>query len=256
MLSYEASKRSVCELRVAFNLCLCRSFFPIFIAVLFTGCAANEGRRSEEAPGNDAAGARTTTSTPPATPIDARQSSSNTAADAGAYPKKTGLTHKERAAWREILKWPADCEDAFATTHNTQDDGFAGLEFYELSDRRYLVEVACAAGAYQGSQVYVLFDESKSPHQTNVLSFQNYVAEDEDKLEKEETAELWGTATFDARSKQLTMLNKYRGPGDCGALAAYGFEDGTPKLLEFRAKTKCDGRGAENPKQWKKVLLP
>ena len=251
MSPHEASERISCGLRVVVKRGLRNIVFSLAVAVGLTGCASNEGQKTE--PRGDASRARTETATPSP---DARQSSPSDASGVDAFPKKSELTRKERAAWREILKWSEDCEESFAGTHDAQDSGFAGLEFYELSDKQYLVEVACAAGAYQGAQVYVHLDESKSPPVINPLTFNNYVAADEDKLEQEETPELWGTPTFDAGTKQLTVLNKYRGPGDCGALATYGFEGGTPKLLEFRAKTRCDGRGAENPKLWKKIALP
>jgi hypothetical protein len=83
-----------------------------------------------------------------------------------------------------------------------------------------------------------------------------YESEDYDKLDQKKTEELWGLPEFNPTTKELYILNKFRGPGDCGTLATYSFQGGTPKLKEFRAKTVCDGKGSNNPKSWDKVALP
>lgn len=168
-------------------------------------------------------------------------------------PKKANLSHKDREAWRKIIKWPDSCEEAFDSTMNKET---AGLEFYNLSEKQYLIEVICTFGAYQGFQVYSYLDETKSPADAKLLTFPAYGSKDENKLEKKETEELWGVSEFDFKTKQLTILNKFRGLGDCGTLATYGFHGGDVQLKELRAKLTCDGKGAENPKMWRKIGLP
>lgn len=59
---------------------------------------------------------------------------------------------------------------------------------------------------------------------------------------------------FDARTKRLRVLNKFRGPGDCGTLATYGFTDEGARLEELRAKTQCDGEDGGGPDRWKIVV--
>ena len=169
------------------------------------------------------------------------------------FPKKVNLSHKDREAWRKIIKWPQSCEEAF---DNTMSKETAGLEFYELAEKQYLVEVICTLGAYQGFQVYSYLDETKSPPSAKLLTFQTYESEYDNKLEKKESEELLGLAEFDFKTKQLTILNKFRGLGDCGTLATYGFQGGDVQLIELRAKLTCDGRGVENPKTWRKIALP
>jgi hypothetical protein len=237
--------------------------FLVFALTLCAGCAANEeaarpSRQTTNAPAVAPAAnnADTSAATSPTPQANARGEAQASATSAGAYPKKTEPTIEDRRAWREILKWPDDCEDAHAATFGAGDGQIVGLEFYELEEKKYLVEVLCASGAYQGSQVYAFLDETKSPPAGKLLTFQTYESQEHDKLDKIETQELTGLPTFDAKTKRLTVLNKFRGPGDCGSLATFGFADGAAELKEFRAKTKCDGKGAGNPEQWKKIALP
>ena len=169
-------------------------------------------------------------------------------------PPVTGqLSYQDRQAWRKIINWSNDCEEAFDSTMSKED---AGLEFYELGEGAYLVEVTCTLGAYQGFQNYSHLTLSGAQPVARTLTFPTYESEDEGKLEKKETEELWGFPEFDLKRKRLTIFNKFRGLGDCGALATYSFQDGAPKLVEVRAKLKCDGQGAEDPKQWKTITPP
>lgn len=164
---------------------------------------------------------------------------------------KDNLTRKNREPWRRVLRWPDSCEEAF----QYPDESFAGLRFYPLEPHTDLAEVTCSLGAYQGFQIYYLLDERRSSPTPSLLTFQTYEAhgEEEKSLVRVSTSELWGTPTFDPRTKHLTVLNRFRGLGDCGWLATYNFLKGTPALLEFRAKLRCDGRGAGDPHAWKKV---
>lgn len=175
-----------------------------------------------------------------------------TAARASLPPTAGKLKPADRKAWREIIGWPEECEEAFQGTAGSAGDN-AGLEFFELGEGRRLVQVLCAGGAYQPSQVFAVVDETGAKPSAKVMTFDIYESPDDDKLEKTTAQELWGLADFDARTKQLTIHNRFRGPGDCGTLATYGFEGGTPQLKELRADTRCDGKGAENPQQWKKI---
>jgi hypothetical protein len=131
----------------------------------------------------------------------------------------------------------------------------AGVAVYALSPGRTLVEVRCAWGAYQGSQLYYLYDEARQPARGEPLTFEIRESPDETSLVASQTPEVWGLPSFDSRTGQLEVLNKFRGPGDCGTLAAYRFVDGRPRLARLRAKTACDGKGAEEPEKWPEVPL-
>jgi len=165
--------------------------------------------------------------------------------------KNVQLTYEDRKTWRAVLKWSDDCEQAF----DYPDKSYGGLEFYRLAEKRYLVEVVCTGGAYQGYQVYFFYDEAKRPPTAKPLTFESFESQDEKSLTKIQTSELWGLPTFDENTKELTVLNKFRGMGDCGILASYEFRDGQPKLKELRAKLVCDGEGADAPEKWERIGL-
>jgi hypothetical protein len=69
-------------------------------------------------------------------------------------------------------------------------------------------------------------------------------------LIRKEEDEITGIPEFDGVNKVLTILNRYRGPGDCGSYAVYSFKSDRAVLKEFRAKLDCDGTGAEHPEKW------
>jgi len=169
-------------------------------------------------------------------------------------PPVTGqLSYQDRLAWRKIIHWSKDCEEAFDRTMSKES---AGLVFYELNDREYLVEVTCTIGAYQGFQNYAYVILGGAQPVARTLLFPAYESENEGELKKKETEELWGLPEFDPKTKRLTILNRFRGTGDCGTLATYSFQDGFPELVELRADLKCDGQGEKDPKQWKRITPP
>ena len=222
---------------------------PCLLLTLLAGCAAPGETTTTvkvESPTPQAA------ATPRVSPTLAPQATpAPTAAPADAALKKTNLTPADRRAWRKIIEWPDECEEAYERTMSKE---IAGLEFYELTAGQYLVEVVCTTGAYQGYQFYSHLDETKSPPASRLLSFPTFESEDDGKPKKRtEIQELWGLATFDAKTKTLQIHNRYRGPGDCGSLATYEFPEGTPRLKEFREKSKCDGNYVE-PDKWPRIF--
>jgi Protein of unknown function (DUF1176) len=164
---------------------------------------------------------------------------------------KADLTIADRAAFRRALGWSDECESAFDAT----DSGYGGIEVETLAPGRYLIGVTCARGAYQGYRVYYFYDERRQPPAVRALTFETRESPDERSLVRTTTRELWGLPSFDRRTRQLRVLNKFRGPGDCGTLATYRFVEGVPELAELRAKLACDGKGAEEPERWPLVPL-
>ncbi|HXO28909.1 MAG TPA: DUF1176 domain-containing protein [Thermoanaerobaculia bacterium] len=162
---------------------------------------------------------------------------------------KADLTLADRAAFRRALGWSDECESAFDAT----DGGYGGIEVDALAPGRYLIGVVCARGAYQGYRVYFFYDEKRLPPAARALTFEIRESPDERSLVRTTARELWGLPTFDRRTRQLRILNKFRGPGDCGTLATYRFVEGVPELAELRAKLACDGKGAEAPERWPPV---
>ncbi|HEX6625863.1 MAG TPA: DUF1176 domain-containing protein [Pyrinomonadaceae bacterium] len=222
-----------------------RSLVLLPAALFAVACAPQENAGRGNAKEAAAAKAETTTAGKPSpTPP--------TAARASLPPTEGKLTPADRKAWREIIRWPEECEEAFAGTAGRAGDN-AGLEFFELGEGRRLLKVLCAGGAYQPSQVFAVVNEAGATPSAKVLTFDVHESPEDGKLEKTSATELWGLADFDARTKQLKVHNRFRGPGDCGTLSTYSFDDAGPVLKELRADTLCDGKGAENPEQWKKV---
>jgi hypothetical protein len=105
----------------------------------------------------------------------------------------------------------------------------------------------------------MLLDESISPQKTALLRFVTYEDSGEQasgRLQKTETAELNGTPEFDQGTKQLRILNKFRALGDCGFQTTYSFPKGQPELTLLQGKLICDGKGASNTRDWKKLPPP
>jgi hypothetical protein len=122
------------------------------------------------------------------------------------------------------------------------------VRFYPLAPNKYLVEVPCSVAAYNVSNVYLLYDESRLPAKAEVLEFPGFkftYDEDRDKAEKIETvmAKTVGGRGFNLQKKELIVFEKARGIGDAGRYARYTFFGDKPKLVEFRAKFSWTGRG-------------
>jgi hypothetical protein len=167
-------------------------------------------------------------------------------------PEKASIqlpeSRDDRAAWRNVLHWSNDCEESFQATGH----GSGGLQFFDLDGHRHLVEVACSAGAYQGSQEYFVIERGGSSPAVHAVSFPTYEASGADgkTLVPKSANEITGLPEFDRVHHELKILNRYRGPGDCGSYAIYSFESGRAVLKQFRAKLDCDGTGAEHPERW------
>lgn len=172
--------------------------------------------------------------------------------------KKENLTKADRIRWREILKWPDDCENAFSG----YDDDFAGLEFYKIDRDKYVVHVVCTLGAYQGGQVFCLVKESQGNIESKLLSFEQFAEIEESsdppdssvknkaRFRRFTDSSVWGTITFDSEKKRLINLNRYRGIGDCGTQTVYDMTGSSPKAVEFRTRLSCTGEEVP-PAQWK-----
>jgi hypothetical protein len=167
---------------------------------------------------------------------------------------------RNRAGWRAALEWPADCEDAFqASNAGTGDEGIA---VNQLEPRLALIEVLCAAGAYQPSHVYVLFDERGTVSAKTVLRFSVYHTEDGRSLASSMETELWGESVVSPQSRELSVLTVSRQLADCGIWSRYRI--GTdPTLIAAAARLPCPaapGSPAEStdggpPPGWRPIRL-
>lgn len=112
-------------------------------------------------------------------------------------------------------------------------------EVYPLDREKYLVEILCFMGAYQGNYQYLLF----FPHNSTVkkISFTTFTMQLENRR-LTNSFTLVGTPHFELEKKTLSVYSLARGLGDCGSFARYRWEDFGFKLLEYRSKSKCDGK--------------
>jgi hypothetical protein len=169
-----------------------------------------------------------------------------TAAAAGPFPGTK--TAKDRAAWRGILHWPASCEKEWQTT----SPDFAGVSTWAAGTRK-LVMVDCFLGAYQGTQMIYLVDSAK--HAVGPARLHIYIDTGNGKPTLRYQTQILGVANFNPKTKRLTVFDKARGVGDCGFFSVYKLVGNTFVPVEARAKTKCDGKGA-NPATWPKLPTP
>ncbi|MBV8771166.1 MAG: DUF1176 domain-containing protein [Deltaproteobacteria bacterium] len=170
------------------------------------------------------------------------------ARDAG----RNDLNYSERGAWRGILHWPAQCESSF----NYPDANFGGIQFYQLGNNDYLAMVICTLGTYQGSQVFIRIHPYGWLGQVRTILLKFAVLKEDGESELlhiDKTNQPWGVAEFQPATRHLTLLDRFRGVGDCGIWSVYAFPDHRTKLIAARAKLTCDGQKANQPATWPDV---
>jgi len=146
----------------------------------------------------------------------------------------------DRAAWRQVLQWPADCEDAFQASHVGED---GGLMLAELAPQLTLVDVLCAAGAYQPSHVFLRLDERGSSRVVSVLEFTPFDSEDGRTVAvSAPRRELWGEAYVAVDRRELSVLSLSRQLGDCGVWHKWAIGTEQPRLLAAAARLPCPSR--------------
>jgi len=65
-----------------------------------------------------------------------------------------------------------------------------------------------------------------------------------------------GNLSFHAMSGRLTVLDKWRGLGDCGVYSVFRLRGGAFAPVEARAKTACNGKPPYDPTRWRRLPLP
>ena len=146
----------------------------------------------------------------------------------------------DRAAWRQVVQWPADCEDAFQASH-VGDDG--GLTLAELTLHLTLVDVLCAAGAYQPSHVFLRLDERGSSRVVSVLEFTRFDSDDGRTVALSAPQnELWGEAYVAVDRRELSVLSLSRQLGDCGVWHKWAIGTEQPRLIAAASRLPCPSR--------------
>jgi hypothetical protein len=193
----------------------------------------------------------------PAVANETADATAPASAEAAAAPPASPLTRADRTAWRARLHWPDDCEGAFEAT---DVGGGSGLEIHALADGSTLVQIRCAAGAYQPSQLVMRTIDAR-PSVASILTFTTWESADGESLEQTESEEVWGELTYLPEAQELTLLTLSRQTGDCGTWAEYRLADGNPKLEALYARMPCPAEPGEAvnpgpgkpPKGWKRI---
>jgi len=153
-----------------------------------------------------------------------------------------------RSEWRQQLHWPQPCEQAFEQTRGPEEKQ-SGVRVIPLSGGWRVVEVRCAAGAYQPSQMFVGISPAgivSPPVSVPTMTF-----DDEGHATWNASEEVWGTVTFASAANEVTIVNVARGLGDCGSVIAYQID--TNSVISFRVATAkgkpCDDN-SQTPTSW------
>lgn len=162
----------------------------------------------------------------------------------------------ERNTLYKEINWPAECEEAFNKTSLQVNPNSGGIFLYELNTNEFIAEIICGTGAYQPTKHFYYYNESTSPPTIAIQSFKeiDLKASAGFMLTDKQNTIVSGTTTFNKETRNLEILHKDRGLGDCGYLTKYNFNNNTFELTEVRVKPECDDRYVE-PKDWRLEYL-
>jgi hypothetical protein len=167
-----------------------------------------------------------------------------------AVPLPGTKTAADRKAWRAILHWPAGCENVWRATRVPG----AGIVASRAPGGRGLVEVTCALGAYQGTEMLYLVRGDRRT--VGPLALLTYVDPGNGKPEPRRLTVILGVFSWSPRTGELTVFDKFRGPGDCGIFSRFRLVGDRFRTLEVRAKTACDGKPPYDPTRWPRLPTP
>lgn len=108
---------------------------------------------------------------------------------------------------------------------------------YIIDSQRKLIEINCYSGAYQGAFQYFLvnFNNDIKPLYLPIFTY-NYETQE---IVKNEENFLTGFPQYDETQQTLFTFTKYIGPGGCGYIAKYQWQEDRFELLEFKANFDC-----------------
>lgn len=178
---------------------------------------------------------------------------SSVAAAQEAPRKKRNLARADRAAWREVLRWPETCEEDYESAY-AGEEKYGGVEFHALGRGLYLVEVVCDGGGIQPSAVFVLYDERR-PRRARLLKLKGF-DESDDAKRPARYSPVRALTKFDARRRELSLMSKYDAMGTCGLFVRYRFVRGRPRVVEAREQVDCGGpEGTPDTDRWPRKRL-
>ena len=102
-----------------------------------------------------------------------------------------------------------------------------------------LVEVTCAAGAYQPSALRYALNEDAGGARARLLVFEVYASENGRDLTLSRESEVWGESVANGAAAEIAILSLARQTADCGVWARYSLAGDQPRLLAAAARTEC-----------------
>jgi hypothetical protein len=170
--------------------------------------------------------------------------------------KKTDLTVADREVWQKMLRWPVEFEEQWRRSQTSNDPDQGGLIFHSLGHGNYLVVIEVHESSYQPRWLFMHYSESgKTP--ARLLKLKTYEGDDDDvnKISTRLLAEVEGVPTFDAIKKNLMLLTKGRGIGDCGSQVRYKITPTRAIPIEARVHACFDdySLGITDPMRWRRV---
>jgi len=118
-----------------------------------------------------------------------------------------------------------------------------GSKAFQISDKKYLVQIQCFLAAYQGAFEYVLWSDDAPKPSIVILEFDSFAEPKAGEKPKRITSRsISGMPRFNVQKQTMTNFTKFRGVGDCGSSALYKLESDRMVLQEYRAKYECDGK--------------
>ena len=157
--------------------------------------------------------------------------------------KKANLTYEDRLAWKKILQWPNHCSpdpaDLGRPDASLPHENPAGLRFWQLEPKKYLVEVKCRVEAFNDLQLYLFYDETTAPPTSRLLQFERYDPGAKIIVAEPET-ELSGYPEFHPQERDLTLWTRPPGLGEWDTWIRYRITEDKGVFLEVRAKPPDD----------------
>jgi hypothetical protein len=118
-----------------------------------------------------------------------------------------------------------------------------GSKAFQISDKKYLVQIQCFLAAYQGAFEYVLWSDDSPKPSVVALEFDSFAESKAGEKPKRITSRaISGMPRVNVQKQTMTNFTKFRGVGDCGSSALYKLEGDRMVLQEYRAKYECDGK--------------
>jgi hypothetical protein len=154
----------------------------------------------------------------------------------------------------DILKYVYQEKNKLNLCDGTIDDAVSQevSSVYTLDEKRYLVELLCFMGPYQGSYQYFLYSLTPTGFDLKPLTLDRFEPDETGKMNKTKAQSVGGLPDYNESEKSLIILTKGRGLSDCGSLAEYKLTESDLELVEYRFKEECDGKYIE-PEEYPKI---